>query len=1383
MFCLEVFAGSARLTASLRRSGFTDSVGLDSKLRAKLPAPVLCIDLMDDKSRPIVDSLLDSPNLCYIHFRPPVTPGRSLQHPDGLPDLEARDSALFRRVSRVNKLWNLTGEILRRAFQAGVLFSCENPVTSHLWASSGFAPLAIDLPLLRTTFDHCAYGGSRPKTSLLLHCVPLLSSLDQRCDGRHQHASWSPAVGALNRLDDLSYPNQLCRDWANLLVQQLVTLGAHAPPAELSQLDPDDLSAARAATNTQIGRRRPPLVPEFRSFVRLTGSPSDFPPAVLKTEWPLPPRLVATPAVAHLPPGSKVLGPSLSTRGEDKEEPNNCAVPSVPPCSRAVPSVPPPCSRAVPSVPPCSRAVPSVPSRAVSSVPCSRAVPSVHPCSRAVPSAPCSVPPCSRAVPSAPCRAVPSVPLAVSGAKPSVPAEPSVSPSSRAVPSVSVSAEPSVSPSSRAVPSVLPSSRAVPSVPDNAVLSVPSCSRAVPGEVEKLAKRLAVQPSAIDRSDMELLCRALPLEEPHQGQADCDGAFRAGMYIKGGIVGLHKSCRTHPWANKTISRYVLEQAATVGFSSHFTSAVVLVNTKTDPHKDQANMGEENIIIPVTCFENGGLWVESAGGTAFRFVGSERIPGVVINFNGKPVTIDAKHKYHATEPWVGDRIVISAYTLRNASSLRPHDASVLEGLGFLGLSPTAFSPASTAASTDALDPSGLVPSGKKLTPCASVAPAPDVRTITVGIPWTPEEFVAKACSSTHPGNLVSGVPTVLTEVIRKNAAESPSSLGQSRTATLRHWASRARELSCEESYFKSGLPSHCRKVLANKKLCLFKELLSECGHGDTTLVDEASQGFRLSGAIPDSHIFKAKRTTALMSTAELQSTSVKMREYILETCRSSGDPELDASTYRATQDEHDRGWIWGPVDPTTLPSNAILTRRFGIWQTSGDQRKCRPIDNYRESLVNLTTSANETITIHSSDTIAAGIAFAMKAHREAGHPQTLCMKAWDLRKAYKQLPLHETSLDESFLCVYDPGSGTAKIFGQYVLPFGARASVHGFCRISAGLWLIGVSGLRLHWYSYFDDFPTVEPEHTCPIARMGIDFLFQLLGWETSSEKDNPFSGICKVLGLEYNLEETKLGTLIIKNTAKRIEDVSAEIDRALEENFLSSKDGERLRGRLNFMESQLFGKLSQQAFRGLSRHVLAGGGKLSTASRVHLQFLKDRISKGKPRKVTTSLEDTMHIFVDACHEPGAPQPAGLGGNLINSSGQFLEYFSEMLDEQILSSINVRSSGNPIFELECLAILCALHLWHPRVAGRHLIVYTDNNGALGSMIKGYSENPEGNAIVRLVHAMLDLSDCIVWFERVCSSSNVADEPSRGVLRSAWGERRRCDPAEIFSSALA
>ena len=143
---------------------------------------------------------------------------------------------------------------------------------------------------------------------------------------------------------------------------------------------------------------------------------------------------------------------------------------------------------------------------------------------------------------------------------------PSVSTSSRAVPSVSrslTSAVPSEAPSDPRSPGVLSEALHISCSPG---LPRCYCSSKVPYltdssvqvEVEKLAMQLASQPSAIDRSDMELLCRALPLEEPHQGQDDCDGAFRAGMYIKGGIVGLHKSCRTHPWANKAIARYVLE---------------------------------------------------------------------------------------------------------------------------------------------------------------------------------------------------------------------------------------------------------------------------------------------------------------------------------------------------------------------------------------------------------------------------------------------------------------------------------------------------------------------------------------------------------------------------------------------------------------------------------------------------------------------------------------------------------------------------------------------------------------------------------------------------------------------------------------------------------
>ena len=763
-----------------------------------------------------------------------------------------------------------------------------------------------------------------------------------------------------------------------LVLQQLLDLGASAPPAELSQLQPADLAAARAATNDQIGRRRPPMVPEFKTFVRLTGPLHALPPTNLKAEWPIPSSIACEPAISHLPPGSKVVGPSLSARGDDKEVPSLDKAPG-------------------------------------------------------------------------------------------------------------------------------DDDKDVPSL-DKAPLDCPADSSSPCEGAEKLAKSLASQPGPIAPRDMERLCRSLPLESPHRGKCESDGSFRAGMYIKGGIVGLHKSCRTHPWSNKAISRFVAEQSASIGFSSHFTSAVVLVNTRTEPHRDIANAGEDNIIIPVSRFDKGGVWIEHHNGPDVRPVGDKSLPGMVLNFGGKPITIDAKNLYHSTEPWEGDRIIISAYTLRDTTPPRPQDADELRDLGFLS------------------DPDHV----PQTHPSCSAS-----RVITVGIPWTPEEFVTKACGANHPGNIVTGIPSLLQEVIQKNASESPASLGQFRTASLRKWAARARDLNQDELDYRCSMPSHCQRVLSSKRLCLFKEILDTCGHGDVTLVDEVSQGFRLSGAIPDSHVFRAKRTTASMSTDELKSTSSKMRDYILGTCKSSGDPELDIATYDATKDELERGWLWGPVSASSLPEDAILTRRFGIWQSSGDQKKCRPIDNYRESLVNLTTSANETISIHSADTIAAGIAFDMRASRDVGKPRSLLMKAWDLRKAYKNLPLHESSLHESYLCVYDPGTQTTQIFGQFVLPFGARSSVHGFCRVSAALWLAGVSMLRLHWYSYFDDFPTIEPEQTCPMAQMGVDFLFTLLGWETSSEKNSPFASVCKILGLEYNLEETKLGTLVIKNTAKR----------------------------------------------------------------------------------------------------------------------------------------------------------------------------------------------------------------------------------------------------------
>ena len=286
----------------------------------------------------------------------------------------------------------------------------------------------------------------------------------------------------------------------------------------------------------------------------------------------------------------------------------------------------------------------------------------------------------------------------------------------------------------------------------------------------------------------------------------------------------------------------------------------------------------------------------------------------------------------------------------------------------------------------------------------------------------------------------------------------------------------------------------------------------------------------------------------------------------------------------------------------------------------------------------------------------------------------------------------------------------------------------------------------------------------------------------SSDKDHDFSSLAKVLGIEYDLRETKLGLLVLRNTAKRVEDVSAEIQKHLEADTLSMKDGERLRGRLQFMDGQLFGKLAQLAYKSLSRHVASGGGRLNDRTRAHLRFIRDRIQSGKPKLVSCRLRETLHICVDACHEEGHEHPAGFGGVLVDESGNQVSYFSELIEADSLRIINAGESQNPIFELECLAILMAVKLWRTRCSERHVVIFTDNNGALGSMIKGYSDNECGARIVHLVHAVLDQTNSVAWFERVSSASNIADAPSRGDITSMRGARFRCDPVAVYNSCV-
>ena len=140
-FCIEIFAGSGKLTAALRSLGLRDSFGVDLKLPDHLRSPIIRYDLLKHDHVKLVQDLIASPFCIYVHFAPPCGTSsrarliqrrgrwnppivRTDQYPDGLPGLTG---ILQTRVQAANDLYQVTCDLVEFCLLHKKYFSVENP--------------------------------------------------------------------------------------------------------------------------------------------------------------------------------------------------------------------------------------------------------------------------------------------------------------------------------------------------------------------------------------------------------------------------------------------------------------------------------------------------------------------------------------------------------------------------------------------------------------------------------------------------------------------------------------------------------------------------------------------------------------------------------------------------------------------------------------------------------------------------------------------------------------------------------------------------------------------------------------------------------------------------------------------------------------------------------------------------------------------------------------------------------------------------------------------------------------------------------------------------------------------------------------------------------
>ena len=269
----------------------------------------------------------------------------------------------------------------------------------------------------------------------------------------------------------------------------------------------------------------------------------------------------------------------------------------------------------------------------------------------------------------------------------------------------------------------------------------------------------------------------------------------------------------------------------------------------------------------------------------------------------------------------------------------------------------------------------------------------------GIPWSPSQFVMQAVAAGHPCAMQAALPEVLRSAIAWNAKTSEHEASAFRNMWFQKWLRRALELRASEKRLKASLDGDVASILRGKRLCLWKEMLSEYGYPDVGVWYEIQNGTVLTGEVPSTGLFNPTDKPASISEECLKENADGLFRSMVASVRSEGDV-LDREVKTQTQEEVDKGWLEGPFSPSDVPPGSIASRRFAIVQGA----KTRLIDDCSASSINGTVTRWESPKPRTTDVLGR---LCLESMMQSSGVKLLG-RSYDLKSAYRQLALSPCS---------------------------------------------------------------------------------------------------------------------------------------------------------------------------------------------------------------------------------------------------------------------------------------------------------------------------------------------------------------------------------------
>ena len=666
-------------------------------------------------------------------------------------------------------------------------------------------------------------------------------------------------------------------------------------------------------------------------------------------------------------------------------------------------------------------------------------------------------------------------------------------------------------------------------------------------------------------------------------------------------------------------------------------------------------------------------------------------------------------------------------------------------------------------------------------------------LVFGVYREPVQFVYQALSLQHPFDAARSLPDSLARVLFNTLTKGPLSIMRSRLLLLKKWNDWAKELQSAEASLHASLHPSVRAVLQGKKLLLLDRIAKSLEWPDKHLHRDLCAGFKLSGVPDPTGVFEADHKPALASEEQFWDAAEVLKGQLWSRVRDQPPQEYDDALSEITTGETcvpgGKGWLDGPFSYSQLQERFsgqwMPCRRFAVWQN-----KWRPIDDLSESGLNATFGCHEKIPLRALDEVVWVCTRIMQAatsrgdvtmQLSSGHtlrgrlhdywkdkekirPVTT---TFDLKSAYKQLPLSPAEQCKAIVTIKHPGQSEPAGYVCHTLPFGACSSVLHFNRVSALLRRVMLE-MDILSSLYYDDYPVVSPAYLGKSTEASFTSVMRLLGFKIADDKDKPFSVRSETLGVIVDTSDANLERVLVSNKPSRSQAISQAIEQILQERRAIPRELPSLFGRLQFAEAQILGRMGRLALhdlRNLERSP-AAQVNLTTQHLEALMLLKDRIVCGAPRSVSaTQASKPIVVFTDGCFEPGSDVSAGVGGVLFcptSFESVQVRAFGAVVPSVLLDTWYAKGKRHLIGQVEMYAVLLARSCWADVLDGSRVIFFVDHSGVLAACISGSSKEDSWRKLLCALERA-DAHPALQWFSRVPSQLNISDGPSRGRWR--------------------